>query len=376
MVVDRRHDHGFRIPRPDLTLRLGVPNACNDCHVERSARWAAEALDRWRGPRWRERAHFAEPLHSGRTGRADAEKALARLAEDVEQAPLVRATALSLLPAYLSASSLPVVERSLRDADPLVRLASLELAEALSPELRAKLLAPLLVDPTRVVRAEAAAALAGPPERLLGVQARVHFARALAEYRAAQDANLDRPESHLNLSLLHLRREELPQAERACAEALRVAPWFIPARVNLAEIQRLRGRETEAEASLRKALEIDPENAEVRYALGLSLVRQRRPAEALEELERATRSRPGNARFGHAHALALQSVGRDDEALEVLRRTHERVPASREVLLALIESHRRRGELETARGYAERLYEILPEEPGARDLLEALGQSP
>jgi Flp pilus assembly protein TadD len=100
-------------------------------------------------------------------------------------------------------------------------------------------------------------------------------------------------------------------------------------------------------------------------------VRQRRPSDALGEFERATRSRPGNARFGHAYALALQSLGRDDEALEVLKRTHERVPASREVLLALIESHHRRGELETARGYAEKLSEISPERPGAMDPLEA-----
>jgi hypothetical protein len=27
MVVDRRHDHGFRVPRPDLSVKLGTPNA-------------------------------------------------------------------------------------------------------------------------------------------------------------------------------------------------------------------------------------------------------------------------------------------------------------------------------------------------------------
>jgi len=28
IVVDRRHDHSFRVPRPDLSARLGTPNAC------------------------------------------------------------------------------------------------------------------------------------------------------------------------------------------------------------------------------------------------------------------------------------------------------------------------------------------------------------
>src|SRR5262249_1754445 len=50
MVVDRRHDHGFRVPRPDLSARLGTPNACNDCHADKSPQWAAETIERWHGP--------------------------------------------------------------------------------------------------------------------------------------------------------------------------------------------------------------------------------------------------------------------------------------------------------------------------------------
>ena len=44
MVVDPRHDHSFRIPRPDLTVSLGVPNACNQCHTDRNAAWAAAEI--------------------------------------------------------------------------------------------------------------------------------------------------------------------------------------------------------------------------------------------------------------------------------------------------------------------------------------------
>src|SRR5947199_3153563 len=49
MVVDRRHDHSFRVPWPDLSARLGTPNACNDCHGDKSAQWAASAIAPWRG---------------------------------------------------------------------------------------------------------------------------------------------------------------------------------------------------------------------------------------------------------------------------------------------------------------------------------------
>jgi len=47
MQIDRRRDHSIRIPRPDLSVSLGVPNACNRCHANRDARWASAAIRRW-----------------------------------------------------------------------------------------------------------------------------------------------------------------------------------------------------------------------------------------------------------------------------------------------------------------------------------------
>jgi len=37
MVIDRRHDHSFRIPRPDVSAKVGTPNACNDCLNDKTA---------------------------------------------------------------------------------------------------------------------------------------------------------------------------------------------------------------------------------------------------------------------------------------------------------------------------------------------------
>ena len=57
MVVDDRRDHSFRIPRPDLTTSVGAPNACNTCHADKAAAWAAEAISEWRGPDATPRGH-------------------------------------------------------------------------------------------------------------------------------------------------------------------------------------------------------------------------------------------------------------------------------------------------------------------------------
>jgi hypothetical protein len=47
MVIDPRHDHSFRVPRPDLSVQFGTPNACNDCHKDKTANWAASAIEGW-----------------------------------------------------------------------------------------------------------------------------------------------------------------------------------------------------------------------------------------------------------------------------------------------------------------------------------------
>src|SRR6266545_214278 len=49
MVVDPRHDHSFRVPRPDLSVKLGVPNPCTRCHAGRPAEWAARQVESWYG---------------------------------------------------------------------------------------------------------------------------------------------------------------------------------------------------------------------------------------------------------------------------------------------------------------------------------------
>ena len=49
MVIDEPRDHCFRVPRPDRTVSLGTPNACNGCHVDNDSVWATAAINEWRG---------------------------------------------------------------------------------------------------------------------------------------------------------------------------------------------------------------------------------------------------------------------------------------------------------------------------------------
>ncbi len=375
MVVDPRHDHSFRAPRPDLTVALGrqeAPNACNDCHRDRTAEWAARAVRRWYPGGQQERPHYATALFAGRTFQPGAEPLLLDVALEAKQPGIVRATAVSLLPPHLGPDSLPALERAAKDQDPLVRLGVASALEALPPPERVRLGVHLLWDPVRAVRVEAVGAFADVPDALLATEARAAFDRSLDDFFLAQRSNAERPESHVNLGVVAARRGRPAEARRHYETALRLAPWFVPAYVNLADLLRAEGKDGEGEALLRRALQVDPGNASVHHALGLLLFRQKRPAEALAELARAAELAPSSPEFAYAHAIALHSAGRPDEALAALRAAHRRAPGARSLLVALVTINRERGSLREARKWAERLAEAAPGDPAARSLLVAL----
>jgi tetratricopeptide (TPR) repeat protein len=371
MGVDDRHDHGLRVPRPDLSLRLGVPNACNDCHAEHDAGWAATWVAGWFPDGRTGQPHWAEALHAGREGFPGAGASLLEWAERPEVPVIVRASALRLLGASLAPDTLPRVQRALGDPEPLVRMAALEALEALPPARRL-VASPLLRDPVRAVRIDAARLLAASPPELWVPGDRVALADALAEYREAQLVNAERPEARVNLGLLHIGLGELEQARREYELALELSPHFVPAYVNLADLHRAQKRDDLGEPLLRRALETAPESVETQHALGLLLIRQQRIDEALEPLARAAELAPGQPHYAWVQALALDEAGREGRAVEVLERAHERHPRDGRLLLALADLQRERGEAAAALRAAQRLVELEPENPAARALLREL----
>jgi hypothetical protein len=93
MVIDERRDHSIRIPQPDLSIKLGTPNACNQCHGDKSAQWASNAINKWYGHSPSGLQRFAESLHNGAEGAPGAQRALVALALNRGQPSIARATA-------------------------------------------------------------------------------------------------------------------------------------------------------------------------------------------------------------------------------------------------------------------------------------------
>jgi predicted CXXCH cytochrome family protein len=371
MVVDPRRDHSFRVPRPDLALVLETPDACTGCHRDRPARWAAAQVAAWYGSARAERPHFARVLEAGRRRLPQAERALAALAQDRQEAPIVRATALALIGGS-RAEVAAAVEAALGDGDALVRMAALRAVPRLPAARQGPVAAALLRDPVRAVRVAAAQALAGPGAAALAPQERGAFEQALAELIASERVSADRPESHLNLGNLYARLGRGPDAESALRTALWLDPRFVPAMVNLADLLRAQGRDPDAERFLERAVAVAPDSAEAVHALGLLRVRQGRQAEAVRLLRRAADLRPDVPRLVYVLAVALHDTGDRAGAIRTLEGAHRRWPGDREMLAALAAYERERGHAAAALGYAEKLLALAPEDPETQALVEAL----
>jgi predicted CXXCH cytochrome family protein len=372
MVVDPRHDHSFRVPRPDLSITLGVPNACTRCHADRAAAWAAKQVEAWYGHTPRGYQRYAEALGASASGAPGSGGLLEAVARDGDQPAIARASAIARLTPASSPGAGDLLRSALQDKDPLVRRAAAGALESVEPAQRGERLAPLLDDPVRAVRMEAARLLAGAPrERLTEVQ-RGALDRAYAEYVAAERFNADRPESHLNLALVFAAQRRVAEAEAEMRTALEVDPRFVPAAVNLADLYRATGRDPDGERVLRDLLARDPRSAPAHHALGLLLVRQKRQADALRELETAARLAPDSSRYAYVYAVGLDGAGRRAQAIEVLERSLGRHPYDRDTLAALVAFTRETGGPRRALEYARRLALLEPGSAEAQQLVERL----
>lgn len=260
MGVDGRRDHSFRIPRPDLAGKTGSPDACTDCHADRSAGWAAGRIVQWYPERDRQGTHYGVTLARGRQDSTAAAGDLTDLAGDTSEPGIVRATALWMLQA---AGNVEVAARTaplMADTDPLVRAAAVGVQRAAPPQERVLRLVDLLDDPVRSVRMAAAREMLNAPIERLPPAMAADLREAMDAWQAALAGRLDFPETHLQLGGTALTLRNLPAAEGAFREVVRLDPQQTNAWVMLARIAAATEGVAATRIVLSEALAANPEH--------------------------------------------------------------------------------------------------------------------
>jgi len=374
MGVDQRHDHSFRIPRPDESIKFGTPNACNDCHADKTAAWAAKATNSWYGPNHQGFQQYTGTLTAARLGAADASSLLVSLAKDEKAPNIAKATALVELQPYLDVNTYAAARANLASPDPLLRMAAVELIGAADAATRWRMLSPLLSDPVRAVRITAASETVDAVPQEIAPADKTAFDKALQEFISVQRFNGDRPEAHLTLGNLYSRQGKAAEAGAEYNAAIKLSPDFIPAYVNMADLMRATNRDGESERWLLEAQKRSPKNAEVAYSFGLLRARQHRTAEALPFLERATNLAPDNPHYAYVYGVGLYSAGQRPQGIGALQKANQRFPGNREILLGTASLCADAGDVTAAKAFAEKFRDVAPADPRGDLLLQELNK--
>lgn len=321
MGVDDRQDHSFRIPRPSLAERIGAPNACNQCHDDKSNSWAQQAIDSWNKARGKGASShdFGEAFFAAQSGDIKVSTELLKIAMDSRQAGIVRGSAILRHGQFHNSQSLQAIQSLLLDSDPLVRLGAVRSMDALPIGLKARLLLNHLEQSSKSVRVEIARQLASLPlEQLPKAKAKVLLAM-FDEFIESAKFNASAPESQVLLGLFYFERQDYVLAEQAYRQALKISPRLESAGLNLAELYRLLGQEQQSLAMLKQTLILLPDSAAANYAMGLWYVRDGDYAAALNGLLRACELDSFNGRYASTYALGLDKLNKRQDAKAYLR---------------------------------------------------------
>ena len=368
MGIDYRPDHSFRIPRPDLSVSIGTPNACNRCHIDKSNQWSAETMVKWYGQR--RRTHYGTVLNAGRLGQPEALPDLIRLADDRLYPAIVRATALMLLSSYGGVDSRETLERALADEEALIRQTAVRQLAASDPQADLALFGPLLYDPVKAVRIEAAQKLTAIPMEEMTSDIKIKFQSALREYVAAMERTGDFAASRHNLGNMYANLGDSETAIANYRKAIEIDRMFYPAKVNLAMLYSRIKANDQAEQLFREVVGEFPELYEIKYSLGLLLAEKKQYEEAAEYVAQAAEGLPQRARIHYNLGLLHQYLQRDQAAEIALQRAVDIDPNNLDFLYALADFYLKRNRWDDAGRIAESMVTRHPDQKIGHDILE------
>jgi tetratricopeptide (TPR) repeat protein len=364
MDIDWRRDHSLRIPRPQLSVDLQTPNACSQCHIgdvpvpedrkdklphywawmraaeagdtearrqlDQLDRWAVEWCEKWYGRRSDTDHHFAHALAQAWKGDRSSAPQLVELSGHRRLPGIVRASTLFQLAQLDPAQAAQVSLKLLSDRDPQVRAVAVSNTRPLDRKPLIDHVVPMLKDPVRWVRLEAARVLAALPDIALTTPQRAWREAAEKELLAVAQYDADQAASHFGLGVYYQDRGRLQEAIDRYRAAIAVQPDVTGPRTNLALLLEDLGQTETAQALARDELRLierdvqfAPESAPVRYRYGLALFRDGELPRAIEQLEECVSLQPLTDHYWFTLAMLYERAGRWQDGRKAVRRAVE-----------------------------------------------------
>lgn len=370
MGVDFRRDHSFRIPRPDLSIANGSPNACNYCHSEKPAEWAASYINMWYG--LSRRPHFGTVFAAARQGDESAIPGLIKIAMDELFPVIVRATALYELENFNDSAGRQAVITSLSDPESMIRYQALQSYMPASLDEMLGLISPMLNDPVKAVRMQAAFRMSSIPIEAMDSSLLREFYESLSEYRQVMEYTGEFSASRHNLGVIYQNIGMFERAEKNFLAAIRIDDQFYPSMANLSVTYNQLGKNDEAEALLRHMISEFPDFYDAHYSLGLLLAEKGDYQGALSSLEKATELLPDYERIWYNLAMLYQHFSRYEDFLSAMNNALELEPTNIDFLYTLAEYYYRQQDYDHVRMIANDIIRYHPQNPLGSQLLELI----
>ena len=356
-----RSDHSMRPPMPSATKAFGSPNACNDCHKDQTADWADKYVRDWYKRDYQSQTLLVGGLiKEAREGKWDRLDEMTKFIDENPKKEILVTSLLRLLADCPDEKKWPAIYRAFEtNPSPLVRAAAISTIGLDRPENAKPYLLKAIDDPIRLVRIDAASALAGYPREMFNAKQREKLDKNLQEYKKslvirpddwsahyrlgnfyASQGKLDEAQKEYDISLglfdeavlslvnggyTNAMLGNIEKSERMFNKALEVEPKNEAANLNYALLLGELGRMAEAEKYFRAVMKINPKSAVAAFNLSV-LIASADLAEAVKLSKIAMDQSPDNPKYAYTHAYYLSKTGNDREAIVVLKKLLENNP--------------------------------------------------
>ncbi len=371
MGNDLRHDHSFRVPRPDLSVKYSTPNACTNCRESKSAQWAADAITKWYGPE--RKYHFADDLIPGSKIEEGSEMHLIKLLGDTAVPNIVKATAANYLGSIPTQNSFKALLKCLADKDAHIRYRALRSLSNFPAANWKENAGPLLADKVRAVRIAAADLYTTFPAQQIPSQYASTFSSARNELQSYLTYQADFSVGNVMIADHYLQQLDYDNAEKFYLRALKKDSMMNYARLNLSTGYNAQGKNDKALAILETAVKIDPTNDRIYYNMALLYNEMNNKAAAERSFAKAVQLKTQNPRVYYNYGLLLNEIKKFKEAEIILQKGIVLDPSSPEMYYALCFVYLQSNDKIKAKQVAIKLKELNPNNPGYQQLFKNFG---
>ena len=310
MGNDFRRDHSFRIPRPDQSEKYDTPNACNECHQDKSNEWAANTIIKWYGDKRPE--HYSDALLvSDKNNISSSEREMLNtFINDLNYPEIARATVIENLN-FTNQEQYSALVQSLNDSSAIVRYNALLKFRALLPQDRTSIALKHLNDSVRLVRIGAAQLVIGLDENTLNVNEKLYFTAAREELETMLFSNADFSNGRMQLGDYYMQKNNVHEAIKHYKMALEKDFLLIPVYSNLATAYSFIQDYENAIETLDNWLLLEPNSSRPHYLKALLYFEINKNEKAIIELKTAIKLNPNDTRSMYNLATYYYQDNRD-----------------------------------------------------------------